>query len=70
LSVEGDPDRASAQLRALAAGANLDLSAVLDSLDKRLELIAAQGLDPARFHFAARFTGNLDYYTGFVFRGA
>ena len=67
LSVEGDPDRASAQLRALAAGANLDLSAVLDSFDKRLELIAAQGLDPARFHFAARFTGNLDYYTGFVF---
>ncbi|MGH6836108.1 MAG: ATP phosphoribosyltransferase regulatory subunit [Methylocella sp.] len=67
LAVEGDPDNASTQLRALAAGANLDLSAVLDSFDKRIGFIAAQGLDTANFHFAARFTGNLDYYTGFVF---
>jgi ATP phosphoribosyltransferase regulatory subunit len=67
LGLEGDPDDASAQLRALAAGANLDLSAILDSFDKRLGFIAAQGLDAARLHFAARFTGNLDYYTGFVF---
>jgi ATP phosphoribosyltransferase regulatory subunit len=67
LGVEGDPDNASTQLRALATGANLDLSAVLDSFDKRLGFIAAQGLDAARLHFAARFTGNLDYYTGFVF---
>jgi ATP phosphoribosyltransferase regulatory subunit len=67
LGVEGDPGNASAQLRALAAGANLDLSAVLDRFDKRLGFLAAQGLDAARLHFAARFTGNLDYYTGFVF---
>src|SRR5262249_15574841 len=67
LSVEGDPDRASAQLRTLAAGANLDLSAVLDRFDKRLEFIAAQGLDATRLHFAASFTGHIDYYTGFVF---
>ena len=67
LGVEGDPNKASAQLRALAASANLDLSAALDSFDKRLGFIAAQGLDAARLHFAARFTGNLDYYTGFVF---
>ena len=67
LGVEGNPHDASAQLRALAAGANLDLSAVLDSFDKRLSFIAAQGLDTVRLHFAARFTGNLDYYTGFVF---
>jgi ATP phosphoribosyltransferase regulatory subunit len=67
LSVEGDPYGASTHLRALAAGANLDISAVLDSFDKRLEFIAAQSLDATRLHFAARFTGNLDYYTGFVF---
>ncbi|MGH6867998.1 MAG: ATP phosphoribosyltransferase regulatory subunit [Methylocella sp.] len=67
LAVEGEPGNASAQLRVLAAGANLDLAAVLDSFDKRLGFIAAQGLDTARLHFAARFTGNLDYYTGFVF---
>ncbi|MDQ6702786.1 MAG: ATP phosphoribosyltransferase regulatory subunit [Pseudomonadota bacterium] len=67
LGVEGGPYHASAQLRALAGDANLDLSAVLDSFDTRLGFIAAQGLDVARLHFAARFTGNLDYYTGFVF---
>ncbi|MGQ0446299.1 MAG: ATP phosphoribosyltransferase regulatory subunit [Beijerinckiaceae bacterium] len=67
LSVEGEPQNASALLRALAAGAKLDLSAALDSFDKRLGLIAKQGLDAAKLHFAARFTGNLDYYTGFVF---
>lgn len=67
LGVEGDPDNAAVQLRALAAGAKLDLSAVLDGFDERLSFIAMQGLDAARLHFAARFTGNLDYYTGFVF---
>jgi ATP phosphoribosyltransferase regulatory subunit len=67
LSVEGEPKNASARLRALAAGANLDLSAALDSFDKRLGLVAMQGLDAAKLHFAAHFTGNLDYYTGFVF---
>jgi len=67
LGAEGNPDDASAQLRALAAGAKLDLSAALDGFDKRLGLIAAHGIDAARLHFAARFTGNLDYYTGFVF---
>ena len=67
LSVEGDPRDASVRLRALAARATLDLSAVLDSFDTRLGLIAGQGRDPAKLHFSARFTRNLDYYTGFVF---
>jgi ATP phosphoribosyltransferase regulatory subunit len=67
LSVEGDPRAASAQLRALASNTNLDLSAVLDRFDARLGLIAGQGLDAAKLHFSARFTRNLDYYTGFVF---
>jgi ATP phosphoribosyltransferase regulatory subunit len=30
-------------------------------------LLKARGLDVAGFFFAARFTRNLDYYTGFVF---
>lgn len=67
LSIEGDPDRASAQLRRLAAEAGLDLSAHLDSFDTRLGFIAALGLDVGELIFAARFTRNLDYYTGFVF---
>jgi ATP phosphoribosyltransferase regulatory subunit len=69
LSIEGSPVHASKELRALAGAAKLDLSAVLDSFDLRLNLLAAHGLDAAGFHFAARFTGNLDYYTGFVFEG-
>jgi ATP phosphoribosyltransferase regulatory subunit len=67
LRVEGDPRDASAQLRALATRANLDLSAVLDRFDTRLGLIAGQECALAKLHFSARFTRNLDYYTGFVF---
>ncbi len=67
LSVAGEPHQACAQLRALSREANLDLSAILDSFDTRLGLIAGQGLDVSKLHFSARFTRNLDYYTGFVF---
>ena len=67
LRVEGNPRQASAQLRALARDAKLGLSVVLDKFDTRLGLIAGQGLDAAKLHFSARFTRNLDYYTGFVF---
>ncbi|MCI0600611.1 MAG: ATP phosphoribosyltransferase regulatory subunit [Beijerinckiaceae bacterium] len=67
LDIEGSPGSASKRLRALAAEAGLDLSAQLDSFDIRLEHIAGHGLDIAKVHFAARFTRNLDYYTGFVF---
>ncbi len=67
LGIEGAPAEASAQLRRLASEAGLDLSAVLDGFDKRLGLIAAHGLDIAGLQFAASFTRNLDYYTGFVF---
>ena len=67
LGVSGDPDAASAQLRALAAAANLDLSAALDTFDQRLNFMVARGLDPASMQFSARFVRRLDYYTGFVF---
>ncbi|WOJ90190.1 ATP phosphoribosyltransferase regulatory subunit [Methylocapsa polymorpha] len=67
LSIEGDPDQASTQLRRLAAEAGLDLNAILDSFDMRLGFIAALGLDVGELFFAASFTRNLDYYTGFVF---
>jgi ATP phosphoribosyltransferase regulatory subunit len=67
LSIEGNPQDASAQLRGLARDAKLNLSAILDNFDARLGLIAGQGLDISKLHFSARFTRNLDYYTGFVF---
>ena len=65
--IEGDPDQASAQLRRLAAEANLDLAAGLEALDTRLGFIAALGVDMAALRFEASFTRNLEYYTGFVF---
>jgi ATP phosphoribosyltransferase regulatory subunit len=67
LDIEGSPNGASKRMRVLATTAKLDLSAALDNFDKRLDHIAAQGLDATRLHFAARFTRNLDYYTGFIF---
>ncbi len=67
LAIEGSPGAASRDLRALSFEAKLDLSAALDSFDARLEHIGGRGLDAAKIHFAARFTRNLDYYTGFVF---
>lgn len=67
LAIEGPPDRASRLLRDLATDASLDLSAILDSFDKRLGLMAARGVRMPDLSFATRFTRNLDYYTGFVF---
>jgi len=67
LSISGDPDQASRRLRALAAASGLDLGAALDGFDKRLNFIAARGIDVSTLDFAAGFARNLDYYTGFVF---
>ena len=67
LSIAGDPDQASMQLRALTKDAGLDLATALDSFDARLGFIAARGLDVGGITFAAGFGRNIDYYTGFVF---
>ncbi len=67
LAIAGDPDAASSRLRKLAAATKLDLSAVLDGFDARLNFLTARGLDLSRLAFAAGFARNLDYYTGFVF---
>jgi ATP phosphoribosyltransferase regulatory subunit len=65
--IAGDPDAASAQLRALAAEARIDLGAVLDAFDARTGFIAARGVDVTTLTFQAAFGRNLDYYTGAVF---
>lgn len=67
LAVEGDPDTASAALRAIADEARLDLGAALDGFDLRLNFLLARGVDLARTRFSAGFARRLDYYTGFVF---
>jgi ATP phosphoribosyltransferase regulatory subunit len=67
LAIEGRPAEASLALRRLATEARLDLSAALDTFDERLRHIGQRGIEVASLTFAARFTRNLDYYTGFVF---
>lgn len=67
LAIEGDPDSASARMRALAGEAGLDLDEALDSFDMRTGFFAANGLDVTQLSFATAFSRNLDYYTGFVF---
>jgi ATP phosphoribosyltransferase regulatory subunit len=66
-AVEGQPDKASAQLRALFAAADLDLGDALDLFDRRLNFLAARGVNLDSIQFSAGFARNLDYYTGFVF---
>jgi ATP phosphoribosyltransferase regulatory subunit len=67
LAISGDPDSALAQLRALAANANLDLNAALDQFETRIGFIAARGIEVAQLRFATAFGRGLDYYTGFEF---
>jgi ATP phosphoribosyltransferase regulatory subunit len=66
-AIEGHPDKASAQLRALFSSARIDLANALDAFDQRLNFLAARGIDMDKISFSASFARNLDYYTGFVF---
>jgi ATP phosphoribosyltransferase regulatory subunit len=70
LAVNGAPDAASRQLRALAADAKLEIGAALDSFDQRTGFLAARGMDVQRCAFSASFVRDLDYYTGFVFEAS
>lgn len=67
VAIHGDPDAASAAMRALFAEAGLALDAVMDSFDARTGFIAARGVDVTTLAFSASFGRNLDYYTGAVF---
>ncbi len=67
LAIEGEPDEAAGELRALADDAKLALGPALDRFEHRVGFIAARGIDLAELRFSGRFIRNLDYYTGFVF---
>jgi ATP phosphoribosyltransferase regulatory subunit len=67
LTIEGDPDEASASLRALSADAALDLTRALDSFERRTGFLAAGGVDITQIRFATAFGRPLDYYSGMVF---
>ncbi len=67
LAIEGEPDEAAGELRALADDAELGIGPALDRFEHRVGFIAARGVDLAELRFSGRFIRNLDYYTGFVF---
>jgi ATP phosphoribosyltransferase regulatory subunit len=67
LSVVGEPDEAAAELRALAADANIALDAPLSLLETRTGFLAARGVDVRAIKFSTGFGRGFDYYTGVVF---
>jgi ATP phosphoribosyltransferase regulatory subunit len=69
LAIGGDPDEATAELRALAADANMEsaLAPALDLFESRNGFLAARDIDLKRMHFSTAFGRGFDYYTGFVF---
>jgi ATP phosphoribosyltransferase regulatory subunit len=69
LAIGGDPDESTAELRALAADANLtgELSPALDLFESRNGFLAARDIDLKRVQFSTAFGRGFDYYTGFVF---
>jgi ATP phosphoribosyltransferase regulatory subunit len=67
LAVAGDPDSAAAELRALAAEANMKLDVELDLFESRAGFLAARGVDVSLIRFSTAFSRGFDYYSGFVF---
>ena len=71
LSLEGDPDEAATELRALAVEAKLamghGLESALDLFETRTGFLAARGIDVSAIKFSTGFGRRIDYYTGFVF---
>ena len=67
LAIAGNPDDAAAQLRDLARGAGLNITAAIDQFESRLGFMAARGINTALMRFSTSFGRGLDYYTGFEF---
>ena len=67
LAIHGDPDEATAELRALNGDAGDALKPALDLFESRTGFLAARGIDLKRVRFSTSFGRGFDYYTGFVF---
>jgi len=67
LAISGEPDKAVAQLRALAKDAKLNLTAAIDQFESRIGFMAARGIDTGKTRFSTSFGRGVDYYTGFEF---
>lgn len=69
LAIQGNPDEAAADLRALAREAKMmpALASALDHFESRTGFLEARGVDLNRVHFSTAFSRGFDYYTGLVF---
>ncbi|HUC51183.1 MAG TPA: ATP phosphoribosyltransferase regulatory subunit [Xanthobacteraceae bacterium] len=67
LSLNGDPDEAAAELRALAADAGIAFGSALDLFETRTGFLVTRGIDVRKIRFSTAFGRRIDYYTGFVF---
>lgn len=65
--VKGPATEIAAAFGALAADAGVDLSIQIGQFERRLEALAATGVEPAGLYFDAVFGRDLAYYNGFVF---
>lgn len=66
LAIQGEASSIDAQFAAIAEGARF--TGARDYYAKRLFEMEELGLNPRRFHFAAGFGRELEYYTGFTFQ--
>jgi ATP phosphoribosyltransferase regulatory subunit len=66
-AVACDADQAHAKLADLARAASLDIGPALDRFARRLDALAACGVDPGTLPFRAATARTLEYYDGFVF---
>ncbi len=67
LSIAGEPAQVIGRVESLTKSYGVDLTTVLDRLQRRVHLIAKSGLAQSNVVFATEFGRNLEYYTGFVF---
>lgn len=66
LAIQGEASSIDAQFAAIAGGQRF--TGARDYYAKRLFEMEELGLNPRRFHFAAGFGRELEYYTGFTFQ--
>jgi len=67
LSIAGEPGQVVGRIGNLTKFHGVDLTTVLERLQRRIDLMAKAGLDTSSVVFATEFGRNLEYYTGFVF---
>jgi ATP phosphoribosyltransferase regulatory subunit len=67
LSVDAPAPAAGGQLAGLLRRGGVDLGQALETYHRRLQLLAAAGIDTSLVQFQAEFGRDLEYYTGFVF---